>query len=163
MLDNGYSKAEIAEKIGVHRSSIYNELNRNSKPDGTYDPDYAQELCSEKLSKRAPDPILVQNPEMARFIADKILKEHLSPESIEALIADTFPNQTVSRGTIYHAIDDGLIPGVTRESLNSPTTVMFSGGQLRLPGWAMEKTGFSDGDRFEIDTDTKGQITFKKI
>lgn len=41
MLEQGIAKSRIAEKLGVHRSTIFNELKRGNK-DGKYDPDFAE-------------------------------------------------------------------------------------------------------------------------
>jgi len=40
----GKSKKEIAEELGVHRSTVYRELKRNVKKDGGYSARYAEEL-----------------------------------------------------------------------------------------------------------------------
>ena len=47
----GKSKGEIANELGVHRSTIYRELGRNSRKGGTYSPDFAQELASEQKER----------------------------------------------------------------------------------------------------------------
>lgn len=54
--------------------------------------------------------------------------------------------------TIYSAIDDGLIPGVTRESLNSYVTTMFSDGQIHIAKWVRNALDLNDGDEllFEV-------------
>ncbi len=70
---------------------------------------------------------------------------------------------SVSRNTIYKAIDEGNIPGVTRESLNKTTTNMFSNGLLRVPDWAKDQQGFCDGDVFELDISIANQVTFRKV
>ena len=163
LLDSDTPIPAISKTLGVHRSSIYREISRNSKPDGIYDPDYAQSQYEKGLNKNHPR--LSTDTKTANFIADKIINEHLSPERIATIISNDnslFPAQKISTNTIYNAIDSGLIPGVNRESLNSRTTVMFSDGLLRLPKWVMQQTGFSDGDKFEIDISIDNQITFRK-
>lgn len=165
MMDSSVPVTKIAAAIGVHRSTIYNELKRNSDGNGQYEPDSAQAKYEGKMQKMGTKTILEQHPEMAAFIADKILNEGRSPENIAALIAgspDNFQGVTVGTKTIYSAIDRGLIPGVTRENLNTAYVKMFSNGLLRLPAWAMEKTGFKDGDKFTVDISVDGQILFKK-
>ena len=164
MLDAGYSKSEIAKRINVHRSSIYNELNRNTREDGQYDPDYAQELCENRMGLGGPNAKIESNKDLASFISDKIKNEHLSPKKISLLIQNNPDfDETVSMRTIYTAIDKGLIPGVTRDDLNNNTTVMFGDGILRLPNWAMNQTHFKTGDRFEIDLSEKGLKKYIKI
>ena len=51
-----------------------------------------------------------------------------------------------ARATIYSAIDDGLIPGVTRESLNSYVTTMFNDGQIHIAKWVRNALDLNDGD-----------------
>ena len=57
-----------------------------------------------------------------------------------------------TKTTIYSAIDDGLIPGVTRESLNSYVTTMFSDGQIHIAKWVRNALDLNDGDEllFEV-------------
>ena len=52
----------------------------------------------------------------------------------------------------YSAIDDGLIPGVTRESLISYVTTMFSDGQIHIAKWVRNALDLNDGDEllFEV-------------
>lgn len=66
-----------------------------------------------------------------------------------------------SKPTIYSAIDNGLIPGVTRESLNSYMTTMFSDGQIHIAKWVRKQLDLNDGDEllFEI---IDNKIVFRK-
>jgi len=45
-----------------------------------------------------------------------------------------------------------LIPGVTRESLNSYVTTMFSDGQIHIAKWVRNALDLNDGDEllFEV-------------
>lgn len=154
----------IADNLGVSRGTIYNEINLNSLPDGTYDPEYAEMQSS--LRRNHTKPITEKHPKLADFIAEKILVDHLSIEQISAIICadkDNFPDQTICQGSIYNSIKKGLIPGITMETLKSYKTKMFSGGLLRLPNHILDQTGFKDGDEFEIDVSVENQITFRKI
>ena len=153
----------IAEKTGYSYQTIYSEIKNNSMPDGTYDPEYAHKQAETRYNKR--QHILKKDTELAAFISQKILCDHMSAADIVSLIRkdDSITDNKICEGTIYNAIDAGLIPNVTRESLNRTTTKMFSNGLLRLPDWIREQTHFSDGDEFDIDISIKGQITFKKL
>lgn len=57
-----------------------------------------------------------------------------------------------AQATIYSAIDGGLIPGVTRESLNSYVTTMFNDGQIHIAKWVRNALDLNDGDEllFEV-------------
>lgn len=63
----------------------------------------------------------------------------------------------------YRAIDVGLIPGVTRESLRSDRTKMFSDGMICVPTWIREELGLNDGDSFHIAVSPDGCISLKKV
>ena len=165
MLEDDISPVNIAEKIGVSSSTVYREIKRNTDNKDSYSPVKSQNRYQNNLHHSGANAIMKKYPMLAKFIADKILNENMSPEKIESYIRnnpDFFKGETVSRNTIYNAIDKGLIPGVTRENLNSQFTVMYSDGMLRIPKWALEKTGFSNGDRFLIDVSIEVRITFVK-
>ena len=165
MLEDDISPVNIAEKIGVSSSTVYREIKRNTDNKDSYSPVKSQNRYQNNLHHSGANAIMKKYPMLAKFIEDKILNENMSPEKIESYIRnnpDFFKGETVSRNTIYNAIDKGLIPGVTRENLNSQFTVMYSDGMLRIPKWALEKTGFSNGDRFLIDVSIEGRITFVK-
>lgn len=121
LLDSGNSKPDIAEALGICVCSVNKELKRGTLY-GTYDPEYAQKvMCNRHM--------LENNPELADRIAAMILDEHLSPNKIierfkqEKLANGEYP---LSNRTIYTAIDRGLIPNVTRDTLNAHTVTMCS-------------------------------------
>lgn len=152
MLSYGYTNAEIAKRIGVHLSTIYRELDRGSV-NGEYDPNYAEELYRRQLSGKGATPIVCIDPRLSEYIAHLILEEHMSLANIVDVLAqekkfDVFPK---SVPTIYTAIDNGLIPGVTRESLHSDTTTVYN-DQMHLVKWVRERMNISDGDvlHFEV-------------
>ena len=62
-----------------------------------------------------------------------------------------------TKTTIYSAIDRGLIPNVTRESLYTRNATVFSDGMIHLPKWVREKLSINDGDNLlvEVDDDRK--------
>lgn len=155
MLNCGYTNAEIAQIIGVHKSTIYREINRGSVNE-EYDPDLSEELYRQQLSEKGATSIVCISPELSEYIAHLILKEHMSLLKIVEVLAqekkfDTFPK---SVQTIYTAVDNGLIPGVTRDSLNPDTTTVYN-NQVHLVKWVRNLMNISDGDvlRFEVVED----------
>ncbi|MCH8942234.1 MAG: IS30 family transposase [Bacteroidetes bacterium] len=71
----------IAKQLNVHRSTLYREVKRNSKPRGSYDAFYANEtseIRKERFSKRRK-----LNLEMISFIRDKLENQQWSPEQIK--------------------------------------------------------------------------------
>jgi len=163
MLDRGLSTIEIAKYLCVNRGTIYREIQRGDNGDG-YDPDYAESRYQANLREKGPERIVLEHPALAQYISDCILIEKLSPERIEERIkADKrFQNSTISKFSIYNAIYDGLIPGVTKETLRSDTAKMFSGGNLIIPTWMREEYGFKDGDIFHIEVTSDKRIILEK-
>ena len=138
LLDKGTKKVDIARVLGIHNATIYREIDRGSI-NGIYDPGHAEEQYRGHLSEKGRPAICSISPELAQHIARLILEEKWS----------TAPK---ARATIYSAIDDGLIPGVTRESLNSYVTTMFSDGQIHIAKWVRNALDLNDGDEllFEV-------------
>lgn len=163
MKENGHSVIEIANSLGVHRATIYNELKRGTI-NNLYNPYYSQETIEENLGKGGPQSKLADEA-LARFIASLILNEHLSPEKIVNLLkADNQGFSDIPRtpNTIYNAIDKGLIPGVTRECLNTSRSKLFNGGQISLPKWVLEKLDLKDGDTLDLTVTNDGKIIYQK-
>ena len=136
MLDMGIKKTEIAHSLGVHTATIYREIERGSV-DGRYDPDYAENIYKRQLSEKGMQPLCIISPELAEYIAKLILDEGRSPAKIINMLQEN-PKYAVvpkSSATIYNAIDNGLIPGVTRENLNSDITTVFNDGQIHIAKW----------------------------
>ena len=165
MLSSGDSKITIAKALGISRSSVYNELERGNL-NGEYDPEYAERIMqTNRAKKTGRQPILADNPELVSRIAAMILDEHLSPEKIiECFKQEKFENGEfpLSTLTIYRAIDKGLIPGVTRDSLKADTTSIYD-DVLRFPSWFRNKLKIQDGDIFRFEANNTGQIILTKI
>lgn len=162
LLDASISKGSIATKIGVHRSTIYREIDRGTI-DGVYNPEYAEERYQQICSEKGRVPILESEPKLATHISRMILTDHLSPEKIANLIKEDKRYEDISVKTIYNAIDSGLIPGVTRESLRSTSSTIFSGGHIVIPKWVMEQLQLQDGDTLQFEISDSNEIIYKKI
>lgn len=79
-LNCGKSKLFIAEALKVDKSTIYRELKRNSKKQGSYNPDFAQELSTERKERFASNRKFTYS---VKKIVDRYLKEEQwSPEQI---------------------------------------------------------------------------------
>ena len=150
----GLSIQQIADEIGVCRQTIYNELKRGSDSLGSYDPEHAEELFRERQKTKGRQRLLATNNELAQYIADLILKKHYSPEQVIKNLKVNHPSNAAelkSVNTIYAAIDNGLIPGVTRDSLRSCETKMFSDGMICIPKWMRNQLQLQDGDSFYLE------------
>lgn len=164
MLDAGVKKVEIAHAIGVHNATIYREIIRGSI-NGVYNPKLAENQYRDHLSDKGPQAICAISPELSEHIAELILKEKLSPAKIiQALQSEGTKWETVPKTkiTIYKAIDDGLIPGVTRESLNSYITTMFNDGQIHIAKWVRNALNLNDGDELAFEV-VDGKLIFTKV
>lgn len=74
-----------------------------------------------------------------------------------------FNCQSVSVKTIYRAIDQGLIPGVARASLQTEETKIFSDGLIHIPQNLRERFDFRDEDVFKLIVSENKKITIKAI
>jgi len=162
-LDADISKRVIADEIGVHHSTIYREIERGSV-NGIYDPDFAEQQYQEKMAEKGPTAILTANPELASYIATLILNERLSPDKIIKTLKNDkkYKNISLSRETIYHSIDAGLIPNVTKESLRSTSSTVFNGGYIAIPKWVLEQLNIKDGDILHLEITDNNEIIYKK-
>lgn len=163
-LDEGISMRAIARELGFSPSSIWAELKRVSEQTGRhdYDPYRAEELSRLAASEKGRGKYFEVDPALADRVATMILEDKMTVPSVAAFLASS-QSVPVSYTTIYRAIDDGLIPGVTRASLRPEETKMFSGQLIHIPKWACEQFGFQDGDTFAINISANGQITLNKV
>lgn len=164
MLDNGYNPLHIANALGFTNPSIYREIALGSV-NGQYDPTFAQRQSEARAANKGAPALLSPNSELALYISRAILEEHLSPERIiEKLRKESeygrFPK---SVRTIYSAIDKGMIPGVTRDTLKSYCTTVFNNGHVCLPKWLRESMHISDGDNLYIQVDKETITLTKKV
>ena len=166
MLNAGASVSAIAKKIGCHYTSVARELERGRDASGCYNPDHAQQQYGERLKEKGAPSILGADQELAQYISNLILQERLSPERvIERLknVEDKFPRHPKSANTIYSAIDNGEIPGVTRDSLVSDTTRLFSGCQIQIAKRFQEQLGLYDGMEMKMWLSEDGVLCYKPI
>lgn len=163
----GLSVPEIAREIGVHHDTIYQELKRCG--DAThYDPDAAEAHAAQKRKRQnnfAPDRQIFEDTELSQRVSDLILEEGLNIQQVidwlQAEDVGHFRRLPKSRNTIFAAIDSGLIPGVSRETLKTRTVKLFSGDLVHIPQWVIRELGLRDGDVFTIEV-TEQSIILKK-
>lgn len=162
----GLSVPEIAREIGVHHNTIYQELKRCGGA-SQYDPDVAQTDAEEKRKNQnnfPPDRQIFEDTELSQRVSDLILEEGLNIQQVidwlQAEDAGRFQRLPKSRNTIFAAIDSGLIPGVSRETLKTRTVKLFSGDLVHIPQWVIRELGLHDGDVFTIEV-TEQSIILK--
>lgn len=165
MLEKGYTKTKMAEKLHVHRSTIFNEIKRGTV-DGVYDPAHSEK---KRLNVPRIEPMLKKDPELAAYISELIIENHMSPEMIINRLKEEnnrFKEYPSSPVTIYSAIDEGLVPGVTKEQLNSKLNMNIAkvySDSIRFPTWLRKRLQIKDGDRYRFECRRNGDIVLKKI
>lgn len=128
MLKCGRPIQEIADKIGVHYSTIYREikrgrftaLNSDLTTEERYSPDIAQAQYRENLSAKGPALKIANDHELARYIEDRIVNDLYSPAAVLGEIKArglTF-STTICRATLYSYIDKGVF--LTLENRHLP-------------------------------------------
>lgn len=125
----GHKVTEIAAQLGVHRSTIYNELKRGRyehlNSDYTveirYSPDIAQEKAEENLKVRGTQLKIGNDIAYANYIEDKIVNEDYSPAAVLGELKtqgrEREFNTTVCVTTLYSYIDKGIFLKLTNKNL----------------------------------------------
>lgn len=162
MLDDGYSIKDIAKKLGVHQATIYREKKRSESP-RQYDPELAHSMYLKQLETKGRTPKLELDKTLANYISKLILKESLSPEEVIKQLREEGYQNIPSKTTIYAAIDGGLIPSVTRQTLllKRKKTHMFSNGLIKIPRWICNELDLKDNEDLDINI-VDGKIVIKK-
>ena len=129
LIKAGLSKSKIAKQLGVHRSTIYNELKRGQymhrNSDYTeelrYSPDIAQEKAEAKLKVRGTQLKIGNDIAYANYIEDKIVNEDYSPAAVlgelKAQGKEGDFKTTICVATLYSYIDKGIFLKLTNKNL----------------------------------------------
>ena len=153
MLKCGHSVSDIAKFLGKARSSIHMEIKRCQNL-GQYNAKFAHEDYQKNNNNKSKSAILKLDKKLSEYISKMILEDSLSVvKIINRLKSEDYPNSPTSPRTIYTAIDNGLIPNVTRETLllNRKKTHMFSNGLIKIPKWIRDELGLKDNQDLTID------------
>lgn len=95
-----FSQTNIASEIGVHKSTVCRELQRNTTTEG-YVAQKAESLTFHRRKNAAKHT--KHTPEMIRFIRDALINEQWSPEQISQMLEQQF-EQCVSHEWIYRYV-----------------------------------------------------------
>jgi IS30 family transposase len=99
----------IAESLGRGFQTVYREIERNSRPDGTYQPFWAHNQALNRR-KRPKKTKLDRDPVLRRVIRTK-LDQRWSPSQISRFLTRTYPEpgRRLCAETIYRALFGGLL------------------------------------------------------
>lgn len=121
------STSKIAELLGVHKSTVYREINRGQyehlNSDYTtefrYSPDIAEQKYRDNLSCKGPDLKISNDREFADYIEDKIINDKYSPAAVlgEVKSKGLKFNTVISESTIYSYIEKGVFLNLTNKNL----------------------------------------------
>ena len=101
LLKAGVKKKLIAAQLGIDKSTLYRELNRNKKKRGGYNGTFAQVLSDERKERFSTKRRM--NMGMEKFIVLKLTQEQWSPEQIKGY-CNTNGIEMVSHERIYQFI-----------------------------------------------------------
>lgn len=128
MLKQGYSKPQIARRLGVHHSTIYDEVKRGEvevlNSDLTTRIVYSPEMSAvrhEAANKNKEQPLKIGHDHaLAQWLIDVIGEQGFSPAAACSMLGTT-PETTFSctlcRATVYKYIDKGYLWPLTNKSL----------------------------------------------
>lgn len=111
----GVSIANIAEKLGRNRSSIYRELKRNGKKNGGYQPWWATSLYLHRRKKCRRKYRLQKDLALLECVKEG-LNQFWPPEAIVARWKNENPTQKLSHSTIYRSINNNVVEGYTAKT-----------------------------------------------
>jgi len=126
-LKEGMKPMQIAARLRVHHSTIYNELKRGSythlnsdlTTEERYSPDIAEARYRENLKAKGGALKIGDDHELAEFIERKIVDEGYSPAAVVGEIKRlglTFKTHVCEK-TIYNYIDKGIFLRLERKHL----------------------------------------------
>src|ERR1700716_2667324 len=110
VLRAGQHKKEIAIAIGKSLQTVYREVARNSKPDGTYQPWWAHNQALRR--RKRPRQLKVLGDTRLRGIVCRKLADKWSPQQIGRFLARSYPAQPsmhLCAETIYRTLFAGLL------------------------------------------------------
>lgn len=113
-LRKGKNPSEIARIIGRSRSSVYREIKRNKNRFGCYNAIGAIEKYLSRRKKCRRKYKLDKDSELRRYIIEG-LSVYWSPEIIASKWKEKHKDKKICFSTIYRALKQGLLPGVTAE------------------------------------------------
>jgi len=136
MIKQKRTPVEISKRLGVHRSTIYRELNKgfyyHTNSDLTvinaYSSDIAQKKYNINIRAKGQDLKIGNDYEYAYYIENKILNDKYSPDAVlgEIKAKGIIFKTTICTSTLYSYISKGLFINLTNKQL------MYKGKRKRV-------------------------------
>ena len=127
MLNTGHKVVEIAAYLGVHRSTVYREIDRGKymhrNTDYTeserYSSDLGQKNHDWNAQAKGKSLKIGKDRELAEYLEDKIVNEKYSPEAALASASKEEKKfkTSISLRTLYRYIDTGMFLKLTNKDL----------------------------------------------
>lgn len=139
-LSNGEPVKAIAARIGKSYQSVYREISRNKKADGTYQPWYAHNQAFGRRGR--PKERIIDNDSRLRNAISGKLTVCWSPEQISRWLRRRYRNQPqwhVCAETIYDAIYRGIIT-ITASTLRTGRVYRRRRGRGRSKDGALKQS-----------------------
>lgn len=130
---------EIARRVGKSYQSVYREIARHRKPDGSYQPFNAHGQAYQ--ARRRPKPRRLATDTLLCVAVAEKLGAHWSPQQISRWLRRRWPRRPswhVCAETIYEASYRGLIVPVDRQMLRTGRTYRHPRGRGRNREGAMK-------------------------
>jgi len=131
----------IASRIGKSFQSVYREIARNRKPDGSYQPWFAHNEAY--LRRRRPKArLLASDPRLRELVAGKLGKRW-SPDQVVRWLRRRYPRRPgwhVCAETIYDGVYRGLLSSSRRPKLRTGRTYRHQRGRGRSRDGALKQS-----------------------
>ena len=121
----GYPPREIARTLNRHQRTIEREIKRGSvkhldselRVKTVYSSDRGQDVYDLNATAKGPELKLGKNRELVEFTRKRIVEHKESPSVVAFRMKEAQIEGAVCAKTLYSYIDEGLIAGVTNETL----------------------------------------------
>lgn len=154
MLKQGYKAPAIARKLGVHHSTIYDEIKRGQveildselRPITVYAPEMSEAKRVESKKNREKPLKIGNDHALAEWLVDMIGTKGYSPSAACALLGktpETTFSVTLTRQTVYKYIDEGYLWPLTNKQLR------YKGSKKRTYKKVKRASKASRGDSIE--------------
>ena len=166
MRKQGMTQQQIADELGVHRNTIYNELKRGKythlnsdyTTEERYSPEKAQALVRENATAKGPALKIGKDHRLAEYIEDKIVNESYSPAAVlggikaQGLKFET----TICEATLYSYIKKGLFLNLEQRHL--PRRGKKKRGYTRVRKTAARAPAGTSIEQRPPEVDTRNEV-----